>query len=137
MTWNLGKSKPIYKQLKEHVELDIATQKYAPSDKLPSVRELALEAGVNPNTMQRALSLLEEKGLVFSERTTGRFITDDADIISNLHKQLAAEYTDSYIVQMKSLGYTDEEILSTIKNYKNKINAEATEEETNEQSIGM
>lgn len=118
MAWKLTQNKPIYQQLAERVQLDIIMKKYDLSEKLPSVRELALEAGVNPNTMQRALSLLEEKGLVYSERTSGRFITDDKQIISNLHIELAENYTSIYFEKMKSLGYSSKEILEYIDKLK-------------------
>ena len=75
MSWNLDSSRPIYAQIIEKVSLDIVSGKYQPGDKLPSVRDLAAQAGVNPNTMQKALSELERENLVHSARTSGRFIT--------------------------------------------------------------
>jgi len=122
MTWKLTQNKPIYQQLAEHVELDIIMKKYDLSEKLPSVRDLALEAGVNPNTMQRALTLLEDKGLVYSERTAGRFITSDSKIISDLHIELANNYTELYFNEMKSLGFSTEEILTFINKLKEEEN---------------
>ena len=83
MEWNLDPSRPIYQQIIEKVETEIASGRYQPGQQLPSVRELALEAGVNPNTMQRALSELERGGLVTSRRTSGRFITEDGNMSGN------------------------------------------------------
>ena len=77
MTWNLDNNMPIYLQLMDRIQRDIISGRYGPGDKLPSVRELAVEAAVNPNTMQKALSELERRGLVYSQRTSGRFITEE------------------------------------------------------------
>ena len=79
MPWNLDNDRPIYMQLMERIQQDIISGAYQPGDKLPSVRDLAVEAAVNPNTMQKALSELERCGLVYSQRTSGRFITDPGD----------------------------------------------------------
>ena len=79
MPWNLDSSRPIYLQIIERVQMDIITGRYQPGDKLPSVRNLAQEAAVNPNTMQKALSELERSGLIYSQRTSGRFITEDKE----------------------------------------------------------
>ena len=81
MPWNLNSDRPIFIQIIEKIQMDIISGAYRPGDKLPSVRELAQEASVNPNTMQKALSELERTGLVYSQRTSGRFITEDTIMI--------------------------------------------------------
>ena len=81
-------SRPIYLQIIERVQMDIITGRYQPGDKLPSVRDLAQEAAVNPNTMQKALSELERSGLIYSQRTSGRFITEDKELIHQMKKNL-------------------------------------------------
>lgn len=81
MSWNLNSERPIYAQIIERITLDIISGIYLPGAKLPSVRDLAQDAGVNPNTMQKALSELERTGLVLSQRTSGRFITEDLTMI--------------------------------------------------------
>ncbi len=81
MPWNLNSDRPIFMQIIEIIQLDIISGRYAPGEKLPSVRDLASEAAVNPNTMQKALSELERSGLVYSQRTSGRFITEDTKMI--------------------------------------------------------
>ena len=91
MPWNLDSSRPIYLQIIERVQMDIITGRYQPGDKLPSVRDLAQEAAVNPNTMQKALSELERSGLIYSQRTSGRFITEDKELIHQMKKELAAQ----------------------------------------------
>ena len=84
MPWNLDSDRPIFIQIIERIQVDIISGLYKPGDKLPSVRELAQEASVNPNTMQKALSELERTGLVYSQRTSGRFITEDTAMINKI-----------------------------------------------------
>ena len=81
MPWELDNDRPIYLQLMERIQHDIISGVYKPGDKIPSVRDLALDAAVNPNTMQKALSELERSGLLYSQRTSGRFITDDEKLL--------------------------------------------------------
>ena len=110
MPWNLDSSRPIYLQIIERVQMDIITGRYQPGDKLPSVRDLAQEAAVNPNTMQKALSELERSGLIYSQRTSGRFITEDKELIHQMKKELAAAEVSAFVAHMKQLGITPEEI---------------------------
>ncbi|MCI9270842.1 MAG: GntR family transcriptional regulator [Dorea sp.] len=110
MTWNLDNNMPIYLQLMDRIQRDIISGRYGPGDKLPSVRELAVEAAVNPNTMQKALSELERRGLVYSQRTSGRFITEDEELIKELKKEQAAGYLAEFMANMHNLGLKDEEI---------------------------
>lgn len=110
MPWNLDSSRPIYLQIIERVQMDIITGRYQPGDKLPSVRDLAQEAAVNPNTMQKALSELERSGLIYSQRTSGRFITEDKELIHQMKQELAAAEVSAFVAHMKQLGITPEEI---------------------------
>ena len=89
MTWNFNDNAPIYLQIVHSLQRGIAGGVYPPGSRLPSVRELALEAGVNPNTMQRALSELERTGLVCSQRTAGRFVTEDAAALTQLRNTMS------------------------------------------------
>lgn len=123
MPWNLDSSRPIYLQIIERVQMDIITGRYQPGDKLPSVRDLAREAAVNPNTMQKALSELERSGLIYSQRTSGRFITEDKELIHQMKKELAAAEVSAFVAHMKQLGITPEEIRQLL--------AETIEEEEN------
>ena len=123
MPWNLDSSRPSYLQLIERVQMDIITGRYQPGDKLPSVRDLAQEAAVNPNTMQKALSELERSGLIYSQRTSGRFITEDKELIHQMKKELAAAEVSAFVAHMKQLGITPEEIRQLL--------AETIEEEEN------
>ena len=115
MPWNLDDSRPIYLQLMERIQHDIVSGVYQPGDKLPSVRDLALDAAVNPNTMQKALSELERSGLVYSHRTSGRFITDDSALLKKIKTDLAQEYIGSFLEQMSHLGISGSETLEMIK----------------------
>lgn len=115
MPWDLDNDRPIYLQLMERIRMDIIAGIYNPGDKLPSVRELALDAAVNPNTMQKALSELERDGLVYSQRTSGRFITEDAKMLKQLKTELATEQIRQFFEKMKQLGFEDKETLALIR----------------------
>ena len=114
MPWNLDSSRPIYLQIIERVQMDIITGRYQPGDKLPSVRDLAQEAAVNPNTMQKALSELERSGLVYSQRTSGRFITEDTEMLTQMKKELATEHIQEFFQKMEQLGFSRAELLTLV-----------------------
>ena len=105
MDWTFRTDAPIYTQLCERLTLAIVSGGYAPGERLPAVRELALDAGVNPNTVQRALSELERRGLVYAQRTAGRFVTEDAERIGQEKRRIAEERTKSFLDAMGELGY--------------------------------
>ena len=111
MPWNLDSDKPIFIQIVEKIESDIVSGKYAPGDKLPAVRELAVEAGVNPNTMQKAFSELEDLGLVYTQRTSGRFVTEDRKLIDKTRKELAKKTAAEFLTRMEELGIDREEAI--------------------------
>lgn len=112
MPWNLNSDRPIFLQIVERIQMDIISGRYAPGDKLPSVRDLAAEAAVNPNTMQKAFQELERTGLVYSQRTSGRFITEDKAMIDKLKTSLADEKITEFLGLMQQLGFNNEEILA-------------------------
>lgn len=112
MAWNLDSDRPIFVQIVERIQMDIIAGRYKPGDKLPSVRDLAGEAAVNPNTMQKAFTELERTGLVYSQRTSGRFITEDAALIEELKSTLAKEKISDFLHLMQQLGYNNDEILA-------------------------
>ena len=116
MPWNLDNDRPIYLQLMERIQHDIISGVYKPGDKLPSVRDLAVAAAVNPNTMQKALSELERCGLVYSQRTSGRFITDNTNMLKEMRTELAREHIQNFFEQMRKLGFSDEDTLEMIRN---------------------
>lgn len=114
MAWKLDSDRPIYAQLVERLQIQIVSGRYPSGSKLPSVRELAAEAGVNPNTMQKAFSELERDGLLQTRRTAGRFVTEDTLLIHQIRDLLAREQLTGFIQTMKQLGYEENEILSFI-----------------------
>ena len=115
MSWNLDSSRPIYAQIIEKVSLDIVSGKYQPGDKLPSVRDLAAQAGVNPNTMQKALSELERENLVHSERTIGRFITEDKAMIEKMREELASTQIKEFLNKMSQMGFDYEKTITLLE----------------------
>lgn len=115
MAWILDADKPIYAQLVEIIQMQIISGQYKAGDRLPSVRELAAEASVNPNTMQKALAELERYGLIATQRTSGRTVTEDSKMIQQTRTQLADEYIRNFFQMMERLGYSKEDILSLIK----------------------
>lgn len=115
MAWILTSDRPIFLQIVERIQLDIVSGVYNPGDKLPSVRDLANEAAVNPNTMQKAFQELERSGLVYAVRTSGRFITEDVNMIEALKSNLAAEKINEFLKNMKQIGFGDDEILALMK----------------------
>ena len=120
--WHLTNDRPVFIQIMEKLKRDIVTGSYRPGDKLPSVRDLAAEAAVNPNTMQRAFSELEREGLVYTKRTNGRFITEDLSMISQLKEQMALDAISQFLNSMQQLGFSGKETLALLK--------ESLEEET-------
>lgn len=115
MSWNFSDDRPIYLQLMEKIQLKIICGDYKPGEKLPSVRDIASEASVNPNTMQKALTELEKTGLVFSKRTSGRFITEDSNMIKNMKNDLAKEQISDFLKNMEKIGYTKEEAIKLVE----------------------
>ncbi|MBE6722920.1 MAG: GntR family transcriptional regulator [Ruminococcaceae bacterium] len=115
MAWNLSSDRPIYAQLVEQVKLRIVSGLYPAGSKLPSVRDLATEASVNPNTMQRALAQLETEGLIFPQRTSGRFVTDKEEAIMELKTALAKGVIRDFLTQMERLGFSREEAADLVR----------------------
>lgn len=114
MPWDLKSDRPIYAQLVEQIELKICSGIYPLGSRMPSVRDLAQEASVNPNTMQRALAKLEEDGLLYTVRTSGRFVTEDVNMIKQIKSKLAKEHVYEFLEKMTTLGFEHEDILSII-----------------------
>ena len=115
MKWQIDSDRPVYKQLIEQTEQAIVSGIFSPGERLPSVRDLAAEAGVNPNTMQRALAELERSGILYSQRTSGRFITDDEEMIDKLRYQKAEEDARTFFDNMKKLDLSADEIARLLR----------------------
>ena len=118
MDWNFRSDLPIYSQLVEQIKLGIVSGSFLPGERLSSVRDLAAEAGVNPNTMQRALQELEREGIVYTQRTAGRFVTEDALVIAQVKKSLAGQHVRVFLEGMGKLGYGRDEILDLLREEK-------------------
>ncbi len=119
---------PIYLQLIDSIKLQIVSGTLEPGEKLKSVRELAIAYGVNPNTMQKALAELELAGLLYTVRTVGRYVTEDAVLIFNLREQLAAERIHQFLTELSRFGYSNEEMKQLLEHY--------MEERMNDDSTG-
>ena len=115
MAWNLSNDRPIYAQIIERIEMQIVSGFYKPGDRLPSVREFAAEAGVNPNTMQKALGELERKQLIITQRTSGKVVTEDFSMIENVKKEFANEQIKMFLQKMNELGIDKEETIELLK----------------------
>ena len=109
MKWQFSNDAPIYSQLIAQIKVGIVSGAFPPGERL------ATEAGVNPNTMQRALTELERDGLVYSQRTTGRFVTEDQAMIASAKRSLAERHIQAFLEAMTHLGYGREEILTLLR----------------------
>ena len=118
MDWTFRGDQPIYAQLISRIKQGIVSGDLPPGSRLPSVRDLATEAGVNPNTMQRALQELEREGMVYSQRTAGRFVTEDVKQIERAKRAFAAEHIRVFLEGMGKLGYGRAEILALLQEEK-------------------
>lgn len=125
MEWKFRSDLPIYSQLVDQIKLGIVSGSLLPGERLMSVRDMATEAGVNPNTMQRALQELERDGMVYSQRTAGRFVTENMQVIEREKKKLAEEQIRSFLEAMKKLGYRQEEIPALLKKKEEKENGDS------------
>lgn len=116
MAWIFDSSSPLYIQIADRIRSNIVCGVYAKREKLPAVRELALEASVNPNTMQRAFTCLEDEGLVITSGTMGRFVTDDAYVIQEARKKMASMLVEDFVKKITRLGYSLAEAASLVEN---------------------
>jgi len=113
--WEFSNDAPIYAQLILQIKVGIISGAFPPGERLPSVRDLAMEAGVNPNTMQRALTELERDGLVYSQRTAGSFVTEDRNMINAAKRGLAEHHIQVFLAAMRQLGYQQEEMIALLR----------------------
>ena len=124
MAWKFESDRPIYTQLLEQIELKIISGEYKPGSRLKSVRELAAEAAVNPNTMQKALVKLEENGLIITSRSVGRTVTEDTGLIEETKQMTARKYTAEYVTKMRQLGMSVKECSRSVEEMEIKDNSE-------------
>lgn len=114
MDWKLDDNRPIWPQLKEQLMTAIVSGKYQMGGAFPTVRELAEDAGVNRNTMQRALSELENDGFVITNRTAGRTVTTDEGLVKSMKEKIAKQNIEKFILEMAAIGYSEEEVIKMI-----------------------
>ncbi|MDD4311301.1 MAG: GntR family transcriptional regulator [Eubacteriales bacterium] len=114
MAWQFNSNRPIYQQIVDEIEMRILNGTYEMGMRLPSVRDLAVMAAVNPNTMQRALAELEEMGLVTTQRNTGRTVTTDETSVSRARDSKADLLVETFMMQMKALGLSRKEVLDRL-----------------------
>ncbi|NBK98531.1 MAG: GntR family transcriptional regulator [Erysipelotrichia bacterium] len=122
MSVSFSNDRAIYLQIVDFMKIDIISGKYRQGEKLPSVRDLAIAFKVNPNTMQRAFIELESLGLVYTERTNGRFVSNEEGVIENIKKQIAKTKVEEFLCYMKSLGIEDSEIITYISDVRKEKN---------------
>jgi DNA-binding transcriptional regulator YhcF (GntR family) len=120
LAWQFNSNRPIYQQIVDEIELRILNGTYEMGMRLPSVRDLAVLAAVNPNTMQRALAELEEMGLVTTQRNTGRTVTTDESAVSRARDIKADLIAETFLMQMKALGLSRKEVLERLAKGENK-----------------
>ena len=131
MSWEFQDHLPIYAQLMYTLKRRIITGRYLPGEKLPSVRELAAEAGINPNTVQRAFSELEREGLIYTQRATGKYVTENADEIKSARQALAKTQVAEFLSNMQSLGYSVGDVIVLLQSFNE------SEEESSHADSGM
>ena len=115
MNWQFSNDAPIYAQLIRQIRAGIVSGAFSPGERLPPVRDLAMEAGVNPNTMQRALAQLEQDGLAKADRTAGRLVTQDTAILDAVRRAEAHVVVNQYYHAMAELGYSQQEATAMLK----------------------
>lgn len=118
MRYKFNNEVPIYLQIVDIITKEIANGSLTPGQKIPSVREYAMIFSANPNTIAKALQILEDKGLIYTERTNGKFVTLEKDYITNNKKAIFDEKIKTFVLDMESLGYDKETIINKIKEIK-------------------
>lgn len=115
MAWSFSSDRPVYLQIAQRIRRSVLSGEYPPGAQIPSVRQLALDATVNPNTVQHAFSDLESEGIILSRGTQGRFVTDDTAIIERCRQAVAQQYVRSFLNDLRQLGIPAEQAISMIK----------------------
>ncbi len=125
MKWEFKSGIPIYLQIISLLKMKIAAGELPPGSQVQPVRELAMEAGVNPNTMQRALTQLEQEGLLYTQRTSGRFVTEDKEVLKEMRKSLSEQYVKDLFEALGEIGMNREEIIEAVSSFESTDEKEA------------
>ncbi|MDD5949963.1 MAG: GntR family transcriptional regulator [Lachnospiraceae bacterium] len=123
MAWSIDNDRPVYTQLVEHMKQSIIMGEYKPGDRMPSVRDMARMAGVNPNTMQRAFQEMEREGLMFSNRTAGRFVTEDLTVLQNVGRDETMTLVGQFYEKMRQLGFDTKQMVHFLEEYEQSKNS--------------
>lgn len=115
MAWKFTADRPVYLQIAERITRSVLAGEYPPGTQIPSVRQLALDAAVNPNTVQHAFTELEQEGIILPRGTTGRFVTEDRQVLEDCRKRLARQLVMTFIEDMAQLSYDLEQAVAMIK----------------------
>lgn len=115
MAWNFSSGKPVYLQIAERITRSVLSGEYSAGEQIPSVRQIALDAAVNPNTVQHAFSELEYEGIIISQGTLGRFVTEDKEVIEACRKKMAENLVKEFIGNISQLSVSKEDIVKMIE----------------------
>ena len=115
MAWSFTADKPVYLQIAERITISVLSGEYKPGEQLPTVRDLATKAAVNPNTVQHAFSELENNGLILSQGTVGRYVTSDTAVIEKCHNQLSESIVSEFVKKCKKLSISKSEVINIIE----------------------
>lgn len=120
MSFNFNDETPIYLQIIEYIKMQIISKKYLPNQKIPSVRDLSFEFEVNPNTIQKSLSELEDLGLIITERTNGKFVTNNEKLIQDIKEQTINKMINDFYISMRNIGIEKDQVLEILTNERSK-----------------
>ena len=121
MAWQFNSREPVFLQIANKLRVDILRGKYSPDEQFPSVRQLAFEAAVNPNTMQKALAFLEEEGILHSRGTIGRFVTSDESVLSSARESMKRDMIRSWVEESLAMGITKEDLIRYFEEEEGKV----------------
>ena len=115
MAWQFNQHEPVFLQIAARLRGDIIRGEYSPDEQFPSVRQLASAASVNPNTMQKALSYLEEEGILYTKGTAGRFVTSDGEVLRSAGEKMRRDLVKRIVSEAKGAGIGTDELINYIK----------------------
>jgi DNA-binding transcriptional regulator YhcF (GntR family) len=115
MAWSFSSDRPVYLQIADRIKKSVLSGEYLPGEQIPTVRQLALDAAVNPNTVQRAFLVLEDEGIILSRGTLGRFVTEDANSIEDCRSKMVHQIIRGFLSDMKQLSVSKETIITMIE----------------------
>ena len=115
MSFEFNSQTPIYLQIIEHIKIQIISKKLLPGEKIPSVRDLSFEYKVNPNTVVKSLTELEELGLLITESTNGKFVTTNIDLIEKIKNETIIKKAKDFLGEMKEIGFDKSQVMEVLK----------------------